>query len=294
MVRKNSRIKGVRVLTFLSSFEEIAKEHGWFEKIAKKKRRQNIDDRLKNVAGTVVAGIAGNDLAYISHELSAKAMGGKKTFSFEGNRSRFTEDAEKILEHMVDKKIKPEVSKGDSSFFLARRNYVSIAPPSTIGELAHELGHYQQHARKNRIDKIMERNSHREIPHRLLKEYLKSFPRDFFTDISRMALNSPLVGLGVPALSTYFLSKDDKNENKNKLKNYVPLALSGLISAPVLLEEAGASARGLNAIRKTHGLKEMLKHTPNLASAFATYTYPVMAGAVGTYLLNKRNKKEKK
>ena len=284
------------MLTFLNSFEKTAKEHGWFEKTAKKKRRQNIDDTFKNVASTVAAGVAGNWLAAMSYGLSDKVMGGKKTFSFEGIRPRFTGDAEKILEHMIDKKIKPEVSKGDSSFFSARRNYVSVAPSSAIGELAHELGHYQQSARKIRIEKIMERNSHREVPHRLRKEYLKSFPSTVLRDISRMALSSPLVSLGVPALSTYFLSKGGKNENENKnnLKNYAPLALSGLISAPVLLEEAGASARGLNAIRKTHGLKEMLKHTPTLTSALATYAYPVMAGAAGTYLLNKRNKKEKK
>lgn len=54
---------------------------------------------------------------------------------------------------------------------------------------------------------------------------------------------------------------------------------AALLSAPRLMEEAGASLTGLNTVRKSLGFKRMLRAAPGLAAAFGTYLSLPLGGA---------------
>lgn len=68
---------------------------------------------------------------------------------------------------------------------------------------------------------------------------------------------------------------------------------AALLSAPRVLEEAGASLTGLNTVRKSLGFKRMLRATPGLAAALGTYLSLPLGGAYAAKkIIEHRKEKE--
>jgi hypothetical protein len=96
----------------------------------------------------------------------------------------------------------------------------------------------------------------------------------FFTSPGRMLMDKALLPAALYSMFRGLTTNSENEANRGKVTKTLDAIndyANPIMAAPVLVEEAFASGRALNYLRKTRGLQAALKATPGLGAALATY-----------------------
>jgi len=142
---------------------------------------------------------------------------------------------------------------------------------------AHETGHL---ANWNTLYKCLSKVVGEDRAANIMRHYVVNSSRLHRLHVRNIPLPAPglpgLVGIGAGMIS-----------DKDSMLGNAAWTLPWIGSTPKLLEEGLASARGLNALRKTQSLAAALKGTPRMLGAFGTYASLPAAASLIAYLANR-------
>jgi len=86
--------------------------------------------------------------------------------------------------------------------------------------------------------------------------------------------------------------QEDKKKAARRLRRYRNALIgASAVNLPMLVEEAVATGKGMQLLRKTHGTSEALKGGLRLAPAYGTYLAGAAMPLLGAHLVNKKLKK---
>jgi len=257
---------------------------GFTKKAKKKEKREPLDiwGRSANALGTIATG---NLFGYLGAVGAVGAMN-----QLEKLDSQLSpEEAESFMKNVSrDKGLTTSYRPNfrASGAFMPLENAIQTELSPTAGTLAHELGHATS------MRGFTGGGEKLEGP---LRQYLSG---TLTNPAGRKRARSALLKLGpmfagrrlmVPAQTGLLLAN---SETGDKIAPYVPFVMH----APNLIEEGGASLRGLGMLAKHRGgAKAALRAAPGLAAAFGSYLAAPLAMTLATagYLNLKKSRQER-